>query len=1474
MDSDPKDDDAATKHVLDYYKKYSQNKELPKYFSGTSVSYLPEFQEAAAPSPETETKTVVHTDINIIVTSEDVPEETSRASSALSNRKLEWDSGADIGYNNQAQEKLLRRSLSLPVLTEVERKVGAITSNHSSSSSDGNAKVILLSCSSSSSEELKQVVTPFSSSSSNLKEFASTLTYLKEKIGLPGAHSTPKEPSGSVKTSVLDVGKKENGTSLGEGSSGTKSVKYQSPKVVNLSLTKPVTVECVCSGDNLVHQSLQAVTTKASVAVQTDELTEKELVEVIKSSEANFGNQSLMYFEYSETDDKTNACSTQTNSDVLLESHCNSFEYLKKDSPGPQTQNQVPEMSNLKRARNMDDLRGETSSKDSVFDTGEDISKCVYALQRLLKSKKYDAVAKKRYIKKIIKRITESKYFEESSGSSDLFVPKKVQRTDSSGDKNEQGLLHSNVPWYPAPAQSSPRRKKLVQNTFTQNFLPGNRSSKEEVSSNPPEIVPRDTRKNRFTLTSTLPKPLQVNNSSASLEKQYESTSDSYQNWKEDKTLSEQILEKQSHSSGNGDCLVQFADKERQFQLNWIDNEITHLGKLRGLLEKSKTIHPKRKHLHLKKSTNVYTVSNGDSDSKLKRNYVIETLLGTRSAASQMNFKLDGQVYTVQEHLNSRKQGTSRQVTGNIEVVSSDSTTNIKVTTVCAACSNIPCSCNCDLQEQESTGCTCEDGNLCGSDTCTCQQDAALYKASSTSTSESYKNCTCCVCDKLPCVCNKLSAAASKDNDEYLGMFIPASRPTVKFATYPSTSRQQASRERDFVASGRCLKCRRCLCVCGDPWKSTGSKATSTILKKGSPRRNEASRYSSLKRVFDNCACTQTSCKCDFVQKLMSRFTQAEVRADTRTEDLQTAFKGDDKVLQTGTPGESHGVGIQTHTDTTNKSLQTTPRNMLNADAQTLISKVGDDVQNVGIQTSADATDEILQTMYEPIFGKKTDGINIGKGVSFDTRSPSRSPRRSPESAQTNQYADASNQRNSPDLHGAAASQTVGSPRIEESAGTQTNGKKRSDSSRPTSSQSSKSDNGKRKIICICCCTQTESKSKESEKSRVRNAKVQVRSGGATSSKEERRSRGDSLTTSSVTYEICPSLLASTYDDTSRSTSEGSSSKSSVLICFCCKGKYPQEKISVLGSRTESFPMCCNCLDKRPILTAVCYAGPQEDCPCAKPQQYQTTTTDTSESLKRVDECTCTKPFHQKDAYCSYCLAKLRNTAKSKNGIAYTLTLENGGRSKSKKKHQRKKVPLEEIRVKVPVSTSSKKKYKDKENITKRDESKGRGCDCGKEMCATDCRMRGVAGKRTESGSSNNKRDQLTLQEHLQKNRPDFIESAETRRAVVLNSRNERQDAGTEAKLRFAEETVDRLVSKKPRKLFTEKEMKRITEKNYKKLPEVRGKLVDIREQKLRSADRYIVDAFTKKIQRSVLRGKSTFPIDSNVICLPKKCNC
>lgn len=205
----------------------------------------------------------------------------------------------------------------------------------------------------------------------------------------------------------------------------------------------------------------------------------------------------------------------------------------------------------------------------------------------------------------------------------------------------------------------------------------------------------------------------------------------------------------------------------------------------------------------------------------------------------------------------------------------------------------------------------------------------------------------------------------------------------------------------------------------------------------------------------------------------------------------------------------------------------------------------------------------------------------------------------------------------------------------------------------------------------------------------------------------------------------------------SQSISGGSPSKPPLVLCACCNEKYPSDNISVLGSKNENYPICCNCIAKRPILTSVCYAGPEENCPCSKPHSSRAVKIDLTDETKRTatdsndfeEYCTCTKPFQFKNSkYCSHCQFKLRNTAKSKNGIAYTLTLETDYLNKIRRR--RKKNPLEEIRLKVP-SPSRKKKHKDKENVSRRDkrDDMEKKCHCGRIVCTSNCHVHGISSK-------------------------------------------------------------------------------------------------------------------------------------------------
>lgn len=123
--------------------------------------------------------------------------------------------------------------------------------------------------------------------------------------------------------------------------------------------------------------------------------------------------------------------------------------------------------------------------------------------------------------------------------------------------------------------------------------------------------------------------------------------------------------------------------------------------------------------------------------------------------------------------------------------------------------------------------------------------------------------------------------------------------------------------------------------------------------------------------------------------------------------------------------------------------------------------------------------------------------------------------------------------------------------------------------------------------------------------------------------------------------------------------------------------------------------MCSKCIKKKPILTTVCYTGPDYVCSCSQSEP---------ETLKEPQEyCSCIKPSQYKNTrYCAHCRFKLRRTLKSKNGIAYTLTLEYQSPRRHNKSKRKKPKELEEIKLKIPCPYS-KKRHKDKENFDRRE---------------------------------------------------------------------------------------------------------------------------------------------------------------------------
>ncbi|VEN39645.1 unnamed protein product [Callosobruchus maculatus] len=1092
MASGSKDDDAISKHVLDYYQRYSRNRHLPKYFTGASVSYLPEIRG------ESDSEYPPHGNPLIVVTCEEKGD-TSGASSVLSNKKLEWDNGADIGYEN-CEGTGLKRSSSLPAVLDIVTSPHASFATGLSCSSGSELKIVILdsssennvaapkpesSTSSSLHEDEKKLLSSSSSSSSahpekkvqhssgssssrkdekpapgtsshtsssgrNIRDFMNTLSFLKQKIGVPDAHSTPHEDAERKnvqhyysETPVLSTAQKpvrrltEVNVLKNDESQDTKTVMRPNQKVITLCFTKPISVECV--GEPKPEREKDIGVIHSNIGIQTDEISEKELIKIISRSQSCL-NQSVLFYKHA---DNKNESSSQTDSDQLG-SNCDSFEYIRGRNVTPRskssTENIQAEITKksprskcsrdrdvecervhveVKKSAGQHQIETLNASSDSQCSENgignEEVEKSIHLIQKLIKSKKYDPTTKKRYIKKLIKKISESKFMEESSTSSELFFPKKsgipkkpqhnTPSTETSSEPPQEASLHpTDYSWLPAnkphtlsprksPCEaglkSSPKKKdsetkmyaKVIKEDLklqTKKKLSKANVCHQDVHaihnlSSPTDIIPvdaRDMRKNLFTLTNN---EFSVNretessktksSDNVSMEKHYESASSqkSYRDWKDDKTNSEKGFE-DIRFVGDGDYLTNWASKERAYQINWINDEICHLGKLKNLLEsqpgEAGTSSGSRS-TGSQRITSVYQVSRESCirGEKQPKKYVIETQFDPKDGEPK-SYMLDGKRYFVEEgNMASRP----RQVLGDIEVSSSDTTMNIKVTAFCETCKRSPCVCAVKSKHRAST--------------------------SETSRQHVYSSEICISCHTTPCICKKSTGAIPKKctecnlypcgcvvcKDSYFGQFIPAKRPGT-------------------------------------------SKAPQEIHapKKACANSGETSeRYNSLKRVFENCSCTSTKCTCDFVDKLLKHFDvgrdqdlnkhvctckdqKVQAQSEMKSEELQTRIIGEDKDIQTykkvhfanGKP--LCDVASQQSEDDIrqfdSKINQTNRRELGDKDEETATDRVGvletvtqtNGIQNISRETQSEQTKTIgIKTQTDSsVFNLKDKAIN------------------------------------------------------------------------------------------------------------------------------------------------------------------------------------------------------------------------------------------------------------------------------------------------------------------------------------------------------------------------------------------------------------------------------------------------------------------------------------------------------------------
>ncbi|XP_017781796.1 PREDICTED: GATA zinc finger domain-containing protein 7-like isoform X2 [Nicrophorus vespilloides] len=180
----------ATAEVLEYYSKHAQNRNLSSYFCGAYGIPTPHPQ----PPTITTTSTTPPLPPQVISSNnEDQDVETSAfhsPTSSVASRKLEWDNGADIGYDHYEVQKL-NRSISLPTITTQENNSSSNRLVFLNSSSDTESVRKNARESDEKEERSSSRKSESSTSRPSAKIKEDVLLFLKSKVGVPQAESTP-----------------------------------------------------------------------------------------------------------------------------------------------------------------------------------------------------------------------------------------------------------------------------------------------------------------------------------------------------------------------------------------------------------------------------------------------------------------------------------------------------------------------------------------------------------------------------------------------------------------------------------------------------------------------------------------------------------------------------------------------------------------------------------------------------------------------------------------------------------------------------------------------------------------------------------------------------------------------------------------------------------------------------------------------------------------------------------------------------------------------------------------------------------------------------------------------------------------------------------------------------------------------------------------------------------------------------------
>ncbi|XP_066253031.1 uncharacterized protein [Euwallacea similis] len=1345
MSSD--ENDKSTERVLEYYQRYSQNRHLPKYFSGTSVSYLPSIVPEA--DVQTAASSMIHNDpilisevVKISIAKAELDESSAHSSlseSPSGHKKLEWDNGADIGYDSARKSaEIIKKTSSLPILHKLktieqgnsntvpmtvpstvatqlnsvenveisvfssssskhESPKDRISSSANSTSPDRkNKQVCSRNISLTSNDILKSEARSSSSNNdeSEVIDAQKNLEFLKKKIGLPDAHSTPNadlkvnlndRTCRTSQSSVESMGQSlasSQGSSI-DSNSGKRIwqlrekdvavvdkkdyklakdtrhykrrsthkppllIRSQTPspplqpapkdrskgiKVVELSISTPINVNCSSFGPAEKPPKIVSLTPRA---VQTETVNYRHI-----ETQFNFDAKS---FDKASRKEKTNS------SDALADS-ASSFEYisLRKGALANDRSLVQAKIQHTKSKTGISGvlkeislMRTSTDSSHISKASSEDIDRHLEILHKLFKTKKFNSSTKKRYIKKLLKELKEldatCNNSDSTTSSSDLFIPKR----DSSKENVQCKVKHEvafkgskeTIPGkinYEAPAvgsnpDSPSINSGLIEMAEEHEGRGANLRSDTEIK----ETISCDK-------SASAPETFTKNIASSNV--------DTF------------IALKTHIGSSSDDILLRFAENERAYQLNWIKNEISHLSKLKNILElkdrDSQQSQPRCQPFPLFR-TNTYNVAQKSDENKaIKRNFVIETGLNL-PPQSNINYLIDGKEYVVSDSQKTSSEG-EKVVIADIKVSSDDNHTNIKVRTLCSKCRKVVCIC---VAER-------------------------INQSKSPSLTEYVDPEPCFGCNMIECICKKksdleaCSAAASSKSSEDM--------------------------------------------------ESTVKDRVSSLLSDFDIVSPED--YNSLQKIFKNCECTtkNSNCGCGFVRKLLDKFQVKLTKAEGISECVQTDSLCHDKLIcesksasldaafTNQTKHVCHGSEIQSLRPQIQSEKLQVETNGQHPELQTLkiqdlngVQSEGNGQKAIAVQAIIDSTP--VATTKQTLLGSAQTQVNkadhkLQTGVDVSETAVQTALER--------------------------VSQCIQTDEIYFNGDTATNAWKTS--ARSTNVQV--------------------------------QAKPLMHSSGDLDDKVMPEEQKPIISRTVQTEAPKPNL--SLKQDSTTASSETNTNGSSRVTCYCCKQKAFLAEISYVQEGDDSLVVCSRCYFSRP---RYCSHNCRFMCRC-------------------WNFCQSRKQPVDGMRFCQCCGVEVSQCLRRLAGLKYTVTLQ--GKENREGKNGRNS---QSHGVKVKDGWS-RKGVKDKENYDRKE-----GIDRTNSLRKEKKKKNGLEeeGNSVMNMNGNGRNGvkendlQYTLTEYLIKNKPGFVYSAEYRRQMLLNSRILRERKKDSLKIRFLENNFE-----------------------------------------------------------------------------------